>query len=141
MFVKKVISIATNAAMILAPFVVIGTATHATPASAETYWGCYSGYQFEVDDGAARCYKAGTTEFGSPLGCPRIDTPYGPFGSSLRQDANGVNDVCATVVAGITFTAEVICGPGWTMDRRSGADRCKKGQPSDSRQPSKTVSR
>jgi hypothetical protein len=113
----------------------------AAPAHAASFWGCDSGFAFQTNgSGTAanggRCFKASQTEFAPPLACPRINTPAGAVGAALRIDNNGVNDVCATQI-GIVFTAEVACGFGYTMERRTGADRCKKTIPAEERQPSR----
>ena len=113
----------------------------ATPAHAASFWGCDSGFEFQTHGtgaaaNGARCFKASQTEFAPPLACPRINTPAGAVGAALRIDNNGINDVCATQI-GIVFTAEVACGFGYTMERRTGADRCKKTIPAEERQPAR----
>jgi len=125
----------------------IGTITAvgltAAPAHAATYWGCDSGFAFQTTTNSqnvangARCFKASQIEFASPLECPRINTPAGAVGAALRVDNNGINDVCATQI-GIVFTAEVACGLGYAMERRTGPDRCRKTIPAEVRQPSRT---
>lgn len=118
----------------------LGLSAMPAPASAQTYWGCDAGYDFQVNREAGRCFKAGRTETLPPIPCPRINTPLGAVGAALRIDNNGENDVCATNV-GVVFTAEVQCLPGWQIDRRPGADRCQKREASDAKQPTRAVVR
>lgn len=111
------------------------------PAFAETYWGCENGYQFQVNRNAARCFRPSQTETLPPIPCARIDTPMGAIGSALRVDNNGRNDVCATNVGGLVFTGEVACLPGWSIERRTGSDRCQRREASNSKMPERAVVR
>ncbi len=108
----------------------------AAPAQAASYWGCDSGFAFQTVASGARCFKASRIESAAPLPCVQVPTPAGPIGAALRVDFNGNTDVCATQV-GITITASVTCGLGYTMDRRAGADRCLKTIPAEERQPTR----
>ena len=108
----------------------------AVPAHAASYWGCDAGFTFQTVANGGRCFKAAQVVTDPPLACPRLNTPAGAIGSALRIDNNGINDVCATNV-GIIVTAEVACGLGYTIVRRTGADQCEKRIPAEERQPTR----
>jgi len=94
----------------------------------QRYWACGTGYQFQTDYGAVRCYRAGYNQVGSLQPCL--------IGFHATADFNGNRDWCAAdnpVIGGVG--AERACVLGFTKQVVTGTDRCLKAIPASSKVP------
>ncbi len=121
--------------------------TFTLPAHAATYYKCKSGYNFETKSGAARCYKAASASYKSPLACGNVTIPVinKSVGHFLKKDHQGKADKCVgTFKVGFnqqTSALDLACPAGYSLEIRSGADRCKKSIPASVRAPEVKVNK
>ena len=113
---------------------VSGLAFLATPeASAETYYTCRSGFEFQTSGNAARCYQAGRLETGAVRRC----LP----GQNYQRDYNGNRDMCVTGFGTAAVTAPPGCPNGWQLAPRNGQDRCERRLNAQVEAPTRAVNR
>ncbi|UCE32086.1 MAG: hypothetical protein JSW68_03920 [Burkholderiales bacterium] len=112
----------------------------ATTAQSAPYWGCGSGYTFQTQSNAARCYKPAQTRYRSLEPCPQLTVLGITVGYGLVRDVTGNTDLCVTQLrplpAGTNATLPTACRSGWSKQVRSGGDRCRRVYPEDIRAPS-----
>ncbi|MGI1678910.1 MAG: hypothetical protein K6L75_09275 [Cellvibrionaceae bacterium] len=115
--------------------------------SAATYFSCDSGYQFQVKNGAARCYKASKVLTKKPLACGNVFIPIinKSIGHFLRKDHQGRADKCVgTFKVGPVSNSNALdlaCPAGYKLKVVSGADRCEKRVRAKAVAPTRQVSR
>ncbi|MGH1471508.1 MAG: hypothetical protein ACRBCS_09960 [Cellvibrionaceae bacterium] len=115
--------------------------------SAATYFACDSGYQFQVKNGAARCYKASKMLTKKPLACGNVFIPIinKSIGHFLRKDYQGRADKCVGTfkVGPVTNSnaLDLACPSGYRLKVVRGADRCEKRVPAKAVAPTRRVSR
>jgi hypothetical protein len=103
----------------------------------ETYFGCETGYAFEVNNQAARCRRAASVLAVAPVECPAT----GATALSERVDYNGRNDACVGASAGTTVTVERSCPTDYTRRVLAGPDRCERAAPESIKAPNVPVLR
>ncbi|MCG8671630.1 MAG: hypothetical protein MI867_19650 [Pseudomonadales bacterium] len=110
---------------------------------AATYFTCKPGYSFQVNqNSAARCFKAESFSYKSPLKCPSIRILNKSVGLFLNVDARSNKDMCeGKDPLGTIHSRNLACASGYTLDTKKGKDRCKKRFPAKAEAPSKRVNR
>ena len=94
---------------------------------AHAWWGCNNGYQLQIrgntnNPTGAQCVRPGAQVRKMPnAGCP--------IGTTYNRDHSGNNDYCLPVAGSLIKRFRAKCGPGQSVTRRNGADRCYVTQP------------
>ncbi len=94
---------------------------------AHAWYGCEAGYTLEIRGGSnnpsgARCLRPAVNVRKSPdAGCP--------VGTTFNRDHSGNTDYCLPVTGSLLKRFASKCGPGQSVDRRRGTDRCYKHNP------------
>ena len=83
-------------------------------ASADTYYGCRGGFEFQVRGNAARCYKPAQTEWRGHERC----LP----GQRLVRDYRGRRDMCVTGIGVAAIVVPPACARGWSLISRDGRE-------------------
>src|SRR5687767_11678724 len=110
--------------------------THASGAAGRAfapYYGCPSGYDFQVQGTAARCYRESRVETVALLPCPNVTVPVvnTTVGLFARVYFSRTKDTgAAQGVAGVS-AQDRGCPPGYTEREVAGGDRCEKTLPAD----------
>ena len=135
----------------LAPFLALAALVAANPTHASgaagrsfaTYYGCPSGYEFQVQGSAARCYRAASVVTTALNPCANVTIPVvnKSVGTFAQTDyGQGVKDMCVGEgVAGAT-ALDRTCPIGYTEREVAGNDRCERTVPADIKAPSVPVS-
>ena len=134
----------------LAPFVALAALVAANPTRASgevggwfaTYYSCPSGYEFQVQGSAARCYRAASVATTALVPCPNVTVPVvnTSVGLFAQTDFSGNKDMCAAQgVAGVS-AQDRVCPPGYTEREVPGNDRCERTIPADIKAPTIPVS-
>jgi hypothetical protein len=137
--------LATLAPVFALAALVAANPTHAAGAAGRsfaTYYGCPSGYEFQAQGSAARCYRPSRVETTALVPCPNVTVPVvnTSVGLFAQVDFNGNKDMCAAQgVAGVS-AQDRVCPPGYTEREVSGADRCERTVPADIKAPTVPVS-
>ncbi len=128
-----------------AAFLLIGGFSTNTMAAA--YWGCNGGYNFQVNNNAARCYKQSSVVYADPLPCGNITIPAinQSIGHFFRRDYQRTADKCVGTFkigpVSNTNAVDLACPVGYSLEVRSGNDRCRKTVPADVKAPTTQVNR
>ena len=116
-------------------------------AHAATYYKCESGYKFQVNGKAARCYKAASKDYTAPLKCKNVTIPAvnRSIGHFLKRDHAGNRDKCVGTfkIGPVTNTnvLDLSCRHGYQLEVRKGKDRCFKTIKAKAVAPTKRVNR
>ena len=117
------------------------------PGFSATYYACDSGYTFQVQNNAARCFKAASWSYKSPLACGNVTVPVinRSIGHFLKKDHQGNADKCVgTFKVGPVTNSNVLdlaCPAGYGLEVRAGADRCRKRIEAVAKAPNRKVNR
>ena len=131
----------------LALSLLLSVSGFSVPSFAATYYSCQSGYNFQVNNNAARCYKPSTTVTANPLACGNVTIPgiNQSVGHFLRRDYQGNADKCVGTfkVGPVTNTnaLDLGCPSGYTLQVKSGADTCRKTIAASTKAPTQQVNR
>mgnify|MGYP000382924218 CR=1 FL=1 len=129
----------------LTALVLVGS--YSSSSSAATYYSCDSGYEFQVSNGAARCFRAESFLSKSPDACgnatiPLVNQSVGHF---YRKNYQGNRDKCVGTfkVGPVTNTnvLDLSCTPGYSLKVSSGKDRCERRIPPKAVAPTRSVNR
>ena len=94
--------------------------------TAQAWWKCSSGYQMQLKNNntTARCYKAAIVK--STLTCPQVKLPGTnvKVGTTKKKNYKGNADKCVVLQSG--FNVPVACSPGYSLQTKSGWDKCRK---------------
>lgn len=119
----------------------------AAPSFSATYYSCDNGYNFQINNNAARCYRPATTQSASPLPCGNVLIPVinRSVGHFLRRDFQGNADKCVGTfkVGPVTNTnaLDLACPAGYTLRINRGADTCRKTVAAQTKAPTRQVNR
>ncbi len=102
-----------------------------TALAGDDFWGCNSGYSFEVRGSAARCFKPARTQTSAVESC----LP----GQTYRQDFQGASDMCVTGVGVGSASFPPACKAGTRLETRRGTDQCVKKIPAAVQAPTRKV--
>lgn len=122
-------------------FVVSTAITGTTPAAADKYYDCGGPgatkggrpIQFQVKNNAARCYIA--------PGYLYMDVGNCLPGQTYRTDYTGNADKCVTGIGTAAVIADPPCASGYSLERRSAKDRCRRPQAEEIRAPYREVNK
>ena len=94
--------------------------------TAQAWWKCSKYYQMQLKNNntLARCYKAATEV--STRACPQVKIPGTnvKVGTTKKKNYNGNIDKCVVLQSG--FNVPVACSPGYSLQTKSGWDKCRK---------------
>jgi len=102
-----------------------------------TFFGCETGFAFEVSGESARCRRAASVIVAPLSECPQV----GGVALAERIDLVGTKDMCASTAAGTDVSVERNCPPNYTKRVLTGLDRCEMPAPEMIRAPSVPVAR
>lgn len=124
----------------LAACVAFGTAMIDARAasSANTFFGCETGFTFESSGDAARCRRGASVAIAPLTDCPPAN------GAALveRVDASGSKDMCGSPSpTGPDVSVDRSCPPAYTKRVLPGRDRCELPTPEMIRAPSVPVAK
>jgi hypothetical protein len=109
---------------------------------AQAWWKCSSGYtlKLKANNTKARCYRAAKTTIKSTRPCPKLKVPGTnvKVGSSKKKDYKGNKDKC--VVLQSNFSVNTFCQPGYSLQFRSGWDKCRRVVPAAEKMVNKKTS-
>jgi hypothetical protein len=116
--------------------------------SAETFYGCSSGYTFEVNSNAARCHKPASERIQPLANCQNYTVPVTGVQVGLfpKADHSGNTDYCAgqSVAVGLatnTLAFVRTCAEGLTKRVQPGTDVCFRRIPESTIAPTVAVTR
>lgn len=110
---------------------------HAGVLRSSTFFGCETGFTFEVSGESARCRRAASVVVAPLAECPQA----GGVALAERIDLVGTKDMCASTTPGTDVSVERNCPPNYTKRVLSGLDRCEMPAPEMIRAPSIPVAR
>jgi hypothetical protein len=126
----------------------VASARTAEAPLADTYYGCSSGYSFQVSSGAARCYKPASERIQALVACTSYTVPGTTMQVGLfpKADHSGSTDYCAgqSALPGVvnnTFAFVRGCAEGWSKRVQPGTDICFKRVPESIIAPTVAVTR
>lgn len=100
-------------------------------ADSDTFFACQANHELQLKDQAVRCFQPAQTRYQAPIGCQELANK-----AFLAIDHRKNQDVCLVD----TETLPLRCNAGYTLQIRTGLDRCSQHQEAQSHAPAIPIS-